>query len=89
MCFSFSRTLKNKYPEFVLEGLSDPNSEKINADLIVELIRYISLNLGPGAILVFVPGWEDINSIVRKINESDQVFVPCKLFTYYLSKLTD
>lgn len=51
--------------------MSNPDSEKINPDLIIQLLKYICLNQPAGAILIFVPGWEDINSIIRKINESE------------------
>ncbi len=60
-----------RYPDFVLEGLSSPESEKVNPDLIVELVKYICTDPSPGAILIFVPGWEDINSISRRFNEND------------------
>jgi ATP-dependent RNA helicase DHX36 len=69
--------LKGSYPDFVIEGLSNPESEKINADLIIALIKHICVSQGDGAILVFVPGWEDISAILRKINEQHEFFNSC------------
>lgn len=67
----FYRTLRKnrRYPDYVLEGLLNPDSEKINSDLIVELLRHIS-KLKTGAVLIFVPGWEDINSVMKKMNDT-------------------
>uniref|UniRef100_A0A7N6BD27 ATP-dependent DNA/RNA helicase DHX36 n=1 Tax=Anabas testudineus TaxID=64144 RepID=A0A7N6BD27_ANATE len=39
------------------------NDDKIDLDLIVALIRHIVLNEDEGAILVFLPGWDNISSL--------------------------
>lgn len=68
------RSLTGRYPDFVIEGLKNPESERINADLIIALIKHICQTSGSGAILVFVPGWEEINAILRKMNEESSFF---------------
>lgn len=55
----------------------NPDSEKVNADLIVSLIQYICVHEGPGAILIFVPGWEDISATMKKLNDGSK-FPSCK-----------
>lgn len=59
------------YPEYVLEGLSNPESEKINADLIVELLKHVCQSSNPGAVLVFMSGMDDINSVIKKMNNHE------------------
>ena len=79
--------MKGKYPDYVIEGLSNPESEKINPDLIITLIKHICTSQKPGAILIFVPGWEDISAILRKTNEQNNFFNPCEYSITYLFKL--
>ena len=66
------------YPDFVIEGLRNPESEKTNVDLIITLVKHICVTKESGAILVFVPGWDVINSIVRKMKDDENFFHPCE-----------
>jgi HrpA-like RNA helicase len=60
--FRYSSTTKD-----VLKSLY--NDRKIDCDLVVNLIRHISLEKNPGAILVFVPGWDDISMLEDKLKQ--------------------
>lgn len=55
----------------------NPDSEKVNADLIASLVGYICQHKGPGAILIFVPGWEDITATTKKLSDNTK-FPSCK-----------
>ncbi|XP_061072656.1 ATP-dependent DNA/RNA helicase DHX36 isoform X3 [Conger conger] len=60
----FARTLRDRYSDStidVLEAMDD--DDKIDLALIVELIRHIVLNEDEGAILVFLPGWDNISGL--------------------------
>jgi len=46
-----------------LASLMHPLAESMNMDLVATLVDYIHANQPPGAILVFLPGWEDISSL--------------------------
>ncbi|XP_065216695.1 ATP-dependent DNA/RNA helicase DHX36-like isoform X2 [Planococcus citri] len=59
------------YPEYVLKELSNPESERINPDLIVELVKVICEQKKDGAILIFMSGMDDINSVSKKITNAD------------------
>ena len=52
-----------KYSSETITALRNPNSEKLNTDLISDLIHRIHVEEDPGAILVFLPGWADISSV--------------------------
>ena len=55
--------LNGKYSEKTLNSLLDPKAEDINHELMASLIHYIHVNEGPGAILVFLPGWANISAM--------------------------
>uniref|UniRef100_A0A8C7U9B2 RNA helicase n=1 Tax=Oncorhynchus mykiss TaxID=8022 RepID=A0A8C7U9B2_ONCMY len=60
----YARTLRDKYSDRtidVLEMMDD--DDKIDLDLIVQLIRHIVLSQEEGAILVFLPGWDNISGL--------------------------
>ncbi|KAJ8280492.1 hypothetical protein GJAV_G00055500 [Gymnothorax javanicus] len=60
----YARTLRNRYSDStidVLEAMDD--DDKIDLALIVELIRHIVMNEDEGAILVFLPGWDNISGL--------------------------
>lgn len=44
------------YSSRVVSALRQMDLDKIDIPLIVSLLKYISLNMGDGAILVFLPG---------------------------------
>ncbi|PSN56785.1 ATP-dependent RNA helicase DHX36 [Blattella germanica] len=60
---------EDKYSESVLEMLKRPESEDINLELIAALIHYICMNKGDGAILVFLPGWDNISSLHKLLTQ--------------------
>ena len=43
------------------------DTESINLDLLVSLVRFIHEERPRGAVLVFLPGWEDINSLIEML----------------------
>ncbi|KAL1464523.1 hypothetical protein WDU94_004159 [Cyamophila willieti] len=57
------------YPNHVINMLKDPELEGVNNDVIFSLLQYISTQK-PGAVLVFLPGWDAINSLHRSLCES-------------------
>ncbi|MED6257929.1 ATP-dependent DNA/RNA helicase dhx36, partial [Ataeniobius toweri] len=60
----YARTLQGRYSDSTIEAVEMLDSdEKIDLELILALIRYIVLNEGEGAILVFLPGWDNISSL--------------------------
>lgn len=46
-------------------NLLHPLSEEMNLDLMADIIIYIHERKPPGAILVFVPGWDEISSLTN------------------------
>jgi hypothetical protein len=42
---------------------------QINHDLVAQLVEYIHMKQGEGAILVFLPGWEDISKVNKLLTE--------------------
>ncbi|XP_034024153.1 ATP-dependent DNA/RNA helicase DHX36 [Thalassophryne amazonica] len=61
---SYAHTLQRRYSTNTIEVLEMlDNDEKIDLELIIALIRHIVLNEGDGAILVFLPGWDNISSL--------------------------
>ena len=56
----------NKYSHQTVEALRNINSEKLNTDLISDLIHRLHVKEDPGAILVFLPGWTDISAVNKK-----------------------
>lgn len=60
----YARTLQGRYSDTTIEALEIlDRDEKIDLDLILALIRYIVLNEEEGAILVFLPGWDNISTL--------------------------
>eukprot|EP00063_Salmo_salar_P044172 XP_014019007.1 PREDICTED: ATP-dependent RNA helicase DHX36 [Salmo salar] len=60
----YARTIRDKYSDRtidVLEMMDD--DDKIDLELIVQLIRHIVLSQEEGAILVFLPGWDNISGL--------------------------
>ncbi|XP_014241790.1 ATP-dependent RNA helicase DHX36-like [Cimex lectularius] len=66
----FYRNIAGKYSKQTIENLMMPESSEINNKLIIALLTHICQNKGPGAILVFLPGWEKIKSLNREMTES-------------------
>ncbi|CAJ1065307.1 ATP-dependent DNA/RNA helicase DHX36 [Xyrichtys novacula] len=61
---AYERTLQGRYSDSTIKALEKlDEDEKIDLDLILALIRHIVLNDEDGAILVFLPGWDNISSL--------------------------
>ncbi|CAH1775187.1 unnamed protein product [Owenia fusiformis] len=72
----FLATLSAKgYSSDTLETLRNVDNTRIDLDLVAELIRHISMQGDEGAILVFVPGWEEIKTL-KQILDKDGMFSP-------------
>uniref|UniRef100_A0A8B9GX67 RNA helicase n=1 Tax=Astyanax mexicanus TaxID=7994 RepID=A0A8B9GX67_ASTMX len=60
----YARTLRDRFSDSTINALEMMDEDdKINLDLIVALIRHIVLNEDDGAILVFLPGWDNISGL--------------------------
>ncbi|XP_066565587.1 ATP-dependent DNA/RNA helicase DHX36 [Amia ocellicauda] len=60
----YARKLRDRFSDNTIEVLEMlDEDDKIDLSLIVELIRYIVLNGEDGAILVFLPGWDNISGL--------------------------
>uniref|UniRef100_A0A3Q3BBG8 RNA helicase n=1 Tax=Kryptolebias marmoratus TaxID=37003 RepID=A0A3Q3BBG8_KRYMA len=60
----YARTLQGRYSDSTIQALEMlDGDEKIDLELILALIRHIVLNEGEGAILVFLPGWDNISTL--------------------------
>lgn len=60
----YARTLQDRYSDSTIEALEKlDNDDKIDLELIVALIRHIVTRDEEGAILVFLPGWDNISSL--------------------------
>nr|XP_037281497.1 LOW QUALITY PROTEIN: ATP-dependent DNA/RNA helicase DHX36-like [Rhipicephalus microplus] len=59
----FIRSLEGKYSNKTLGTLSEWNEMRIDLDLVHALISEICAKKPEGAILVFLPGWEQINDL--------------------------
>ena len=53
-------------------GVTTGRSDEFPYDLIEALITHITLSKDDGAILVFLPGWQEINQLQTKMKEEDQ-----------------
>jgi ATP-dependent RNA helicase DHX36 len=60
---------RGNYSEQTLESLSYSESEDINHELIATLVHHIHTTQGDGAILVFLPGWDDISKLNKLLTE--------------------
>ncbi|KAG0427772.1 hypothetical protein HPB47_025196, partial [Ixodes persulcatus] len=59
----FLRSLEGRYSDSTLNTLAEWNEERIDLDLVHELVRHICSTKGEGAILIFLPGWEQISDL--------------------------
>lgn len=65
-----SEELQGKYSSDICNNLHAMHSYlkiKIDFDLVIATLRYITMNRTPGAVLIFVPGWTDIKVINEKL----------------------
>ncbi|KAG8136062.1 putative ATP-dependent RNA helicase DHX36 protein [Naja naja] len=59
----YVKQLRTRYSEATIDALEAIDDDKIDLDLIAALIRYIALEEEEGAILVFLPGWDNISTL--------------------------
>ncbi|XP_026557436.1 ATP-dependent RNA helicase DHX36 [Pseudonaja textilis] len=59
----YVKQLRTRYSEATIDALEMIDDDKIDLDLIAALIRYIALEEEEGAILVFLPGWDNISTL--------------------------
>ncbi|XP_072264096.1 ATP-dependent DNA/RNA helicase DHX36 [Pyxicephalus adspersus] len=59
----YLRKLQGNYSESTIHALECMDDEKVDLNLIAELIRHIVLKGEDGAILVFLPGWDNISTL--------------------------
>ncbi|XP_076061555.1 ATP-dependent RNA helicase Rhau [Oratosquilla oratoria] len=79
----YIRELENgrKYSYFTLDQLRRRSSEEMNLDFVLALLKHIC-TLPPGAILVFLPGWEQISNLHKMLqsdpsmNSRNHIFLP-------------
>ncbi|XP_076336713.1 ATP-dependent DNA/RNA helicase DHX36-like isoform X3 [Tachypleus tridentatus] len=55
------------YSSQTITTLRDFDDETVGFNVIFNLLRYICIKQGDGAILVFLPGWEDISKLHKMI----------------------
>ena len=64
---------KRLYPPHVVEALRNIDADQIQLELILELVKAICREQDPGAILVFLPGWDTISKL-HDMLKADPVF---------------
>uniref|UniRef100_A0A8C2FZE7 RNA helicase n=1 Tax=Cyprinus carpio TaxID=7962 RepID=A0A8C2FZE7_CYPCA len=70
----FTRMLRDRYSDSTIDALEMmDDDDKINLELIVALIRHIVMKEDHGAILVFLPGWDNISTL-NGILMAEQMF---------------
>lgn len=70
----YARTLRDRFSDSTIKvlGMMD-DDDKINLELTAALIRHIVVNENEGAILVFLPGWDNISTL-NDLLMTDQMF---------------
>uniref|UniRef100_A0A8C9IIY6 ATP-dependent DNA/RNA helicase DHX36 n=1 Tax=Piliocolobus tephrosceles TaxID=591936 RepID=A0A8C9IIY6_9PRIM len=59
----YVRELRRRYSANTVDVIEMMDDDKVDLNLIVALIRYIVLEEEDGAILVFLPGWDNISTL--------------------------
>jgi len=59
------------------------DSDEIDNDLVVKILKYIDTHLGPGAVLVFLPGWAEIQALHDLLTHASSHFGDKNRFTVY------
>ncbi|NWY31147.1 DHX36 helicase, partial [Pheucticus melanocephalus] len=59
----YLRQLQGRYSASTISALEMMDDDKVDLDLIAALIRHIVLEEEDGAILVFLPGWDNISTL--------------------------
>ena len=60
-----------KYNKEVLSSLAIVDENVINYELVAELVEHIVLNEKEGAILIFMPGLQEITKTIEEIQKKD------------------
>ncbi|KAL9845198.1 LOW QUALITY PROTEIN: ATP-dependent DNA/RNA helicase DHX36 [Geothlypis trichas] len=60
---AYLRQLQGRYSASTISALEMMDDDKVDLDLIAALIRHIVLEEEDGAILVFLPGWDNISTL--------------------------
>ncbi|NXE95347.1 DHX36 helicase, partial [Menura novaehollandiae] len=59
----YLRQLQGRYSASTIDALEMMDDDKVDLDLIAALIKHIVLEEEDGAILVFLPGWDNISTL--------------------------
>uniref|UniRef100_A0A8C5T3P8 ATP-dependent DNA/RNA helicase DHX36 n=1 Tax=Malurus cyaneus samueli TaxID=2593467 RepID=A0A8C5T3P8_9PASS len=59
----YLRHLQGRYSDNTISALEMMDDDKVDLDLVAALIRHIVLKEEDGAILVFLPGWDNISTL--------------------------
>ncbi|NXD25237.1 DHX36 helicase, partial [Spelaeornis formosus] len=59
----YLRQLQGRYSASTVDALEMMDDEKVDLELVAALIRHIVLEEEDGAILVFLPGWDNISTL--------------------------
>ncbi|XP_005419119.2 ATP-dependent DNA/RNA helicase DHX36 [Geospiza fortis] len=59
----YLRQLQGRYSASTISALEMMDDDKVDLDLVAALIRHIVLEEEDGAILVFLPGWDNISTL--------------------------
>ncbi|RLV94217.1 hypothetical protein DV515_00013205 [Chloebia gouldiae] len=59
----YLRQLQHRYSASTISALEMMDDDKVDLDLVAALIRHIVLEEEDGAILVFLPGWDNISTL--------------------------
>ncbi|XP_033644979.1 ATP-dependent DNA/RNA helicase DHX36-like [Asterias rubens] len=59
----YIKEIRPSYPDEVVYYLENMDHEAMDLELVSSLVRFISLNKPDGAVLVFLPGWEQISKL--------------------------
>ncbi len=68
--FSFSISIRSQagVSQAIIESVAaHDGSAVVNVDLVVAVVEYVVHRQPPGAILVFLPGWEDISKVNQQL----------------------
>ncbi|XP_072169908.1 ATP-dependent DNA/RNA helicase DHX36-like [Diadema setosum] len=73
----YIRAMRGTYSERVVDSLTTMDHDLLDLNLAAAIIKHISLNKGEGAILVFLPGWDQISKLHDQLT-SQQFFASSK-----------
>ncbi|NXC59305.1 DHX36 helicase, partial [Aleadryas rufinucha] len=59
----YLRSLQGRYSASTIDALEMMDDDKVDLDLVAALIKHIVLQEEDGAILVFLPGWDNISTL--------------------------